>query len=114
MWTGNEEQLIKVSKPINANNAYEDFKVVTDTNQVQQVKEIINNTHFENIKVDMARAADYQFHFQYKNPNIEAKAVLFQLWISPNLEQVEIVSGETEYARLSKENSIILLEVLTK
>ncbi len=58
---GNEEQTINVQKHVD--DTYEDLKVVTDNKQVQQVKKILNDTHFENKKVEMARPADYHFVF---------------------------------------------------
>ena len=45
---GNEDQTIEVQK--HADNKYEDLKVVTDNKQVQQVKKILNDAHFENKK----------------------------------------------------------------
>lgn len=77
----NEERRIEVQKDI-GDNEYEDFKVVTDNNEVMQVKKILKDTTFENKKVQMSRPADYHFIFQFKNPKIEAKAVLYQIWIS--------------------------------
>ncbi len=69
----NEEQRIEVHKNI-GDNEYEDFKVVTDNNEVMQVKKILKDTTFENKKVEMSRPADYHFVFQFKNSKIEAKA----------------------------------------
>ncbi len=46
---GNEEQRIEVQKDI-GDNEYEDFKVVTDNNEVMQVKKILKDTIFENKK----------------------------------------------------------------
>lgn len=45
---GNEDQTIKVQKHVD--DTYEDLKVVTDNKQVQQVKKILNDAHFENKK----------------------------------------------------------------
>ncbi|GIN61224.1 hypothetical protein J27TS8_12170 [Robertmurraya siralis] len=111
---GSEEQNIVVQKRISEENKYEDFKEISDSKQVQQVKEILNDIHWENAKVDMARPADYRFGFQFKNPNIEAKAVLYELWISPNKDKVELViDAESKYAQLDKNKSAILFEILT-
>lgn len=46
---GNEGQRIEVQKRVGDDN-YEDLKVVTDNNQVLQVKKILNDIHFENKK----------------------------------------------------------------
>ena len=45
----NEERRIEVQKDI-GDNEYEDFKVVTDNNEVMQVKKILKDTTFENKK----------------------------------------------------------------
>lgn len=108
---GNEDQTIEVQKHVD--NKYEDFKVVTDNNEVMQVKKILKDTTFENKKVEMSRPADYHFVFQFKNPKIEAKAVLYQIWISPNKDKVEIISGGNRYAQLEEKNAATLFPIVT-
>ncbi|SME34180.1 hypothetical protein [Bacillus pacificus] len=108
----NEEQRIEVQKNI-GDNEYEDFKVVTDNNKVMQVKKILKDTTFENKKVEMSRPADYHFVFQFKNSKIEAKAVLYQIWISPNKDKVEIISGGNRYAQLEEKNAATLFRIVT-
>ncbi|HDR7624223.1 hypothetical protein BW897_25410 [Bacillus cereus] len=109
---GNEDQRIEVQKRVGDDN-YEDLKVVTDNNQVLQVKKILNDIHFENKKVEMSRSADYHFVFQFKNPKIEAKAVLYQIWISPNKDKVEVMAGDNRYAQLEGKNAATLFEIVT-
>ncbi|OJE33957.1 hypothetical protein BAQ47_24205 [Bacillus tropicus] len=108
---GNEEQTINVQKRVN--DTYEDLKVVTDNKQVRQVKKILNDAHFENKKVEMSRPADYHFIFQFKNPKIEAKAVLYQIWISPNKDKIEIIAGNSQYVQLEGENAATLFQIVT-
>ncbi|KAB2460276.1 hypothetical protein F8160_23835 [Bacillus sp. CH126_4D] len=109
---GNEGQRIEVQKNI-GDNEYKDFKVVTDNNEVMQVKKILNDTTFENKKVEMSRPPDYHFIFQFKNPKIEAKAVLYQIWVSPNKDKVEIISGDNRYAQLEEKNAATLFQIVT-
>lgn len=110
----NEKQNIEVQKRIGDNYSYEDLKEITNNEQVQNVKEILDDIHWENAKVNMVRPADYRFGFQFKNPKIEAKAVLFELWISPNKDKVEIViDAESKYTQLDKSKSAELFEILT-
>jgi hypothetical protein len=109
---GNEDQRIEVQKRVGDDN-YEDLKVVTDNNQVLQVKKILNDIHFENKKVEMSRSADYHFVFQFKNPKIEAKAALYQIWISPNKDKVEVMAGDNRYAQLEGKNAATLFEIVT-
>ncbi|MEK7015914.1 hypothetical protein [Bacillus sp. FSL R9-9410] len=108
---GNEDQRIEVQKRVG--DDYEDLNVVTDNNQVLQVKKILNAIHFENQKAEMSRSADYHFVFQFKDPKIEAKAVLYQIWISPNKDKIEIMSGDNRYAQLEGKNAATLFEIVT-
>ncbi|QWG34234.1 hypothetical protein [Bacillus mycoides] len=109
---GNEDQRIEVQKRV-GDDKYEDLKIVTDNNQVLQVKKILNDIHFENQKAEMSRSADYHFVFQFKNPKIEAKAVLCQIWISPNKDKVEVMAGDNRYAQLEGENAATLFWIVT-
>ncbi|WIY62255.1 hypothetical protein [Bacillus arachidis] len=108
----NEKQNIKVQQCIGNENNYEDFNEITNNGQVRKVRKIFDKANWENVKVDMTRPADYRFTFQFKNPAIEAKAVLYELWISPNKDKVEVVRGGREYVQLSKEDSASLFEIL--
>ncbi|WHY27018.1 hypothetical protein [Bacillus wiedmannii] len=109
---GNEDQRIEVQKHI-GDNEYKDFKIVIDNNEVLQVKKILNDTTFENKKVEMSRPADYHFVFQFKNPKIEAEAVLSQIWVIPNKDKVEIISGDNRYAQLQDKNAATLFQIVT-
>ncbi len=110
----NEEQSIKVQKLIGDEYNYEDFKEIINSEQVIKAKEVLNDIDWENAKVEMERPPDYRFGFQYKNPDIEAKAVLYELWISPNRDKVELViDAESKYAQLDKNKSAILFEIIT-
>ena len=108
------EQYIKVQKRDGDENNYEDFKEITDHEQVQKVLDILNDIDWENGVVNMARPADYSFIFQFKNPEIEAKAVLYELWVSPNKDKVELVMVyEPKYIQLDTDTSAELFEILT-
>jgi hypothetical protein len=111
----NEEQRIQVQKYMGNENNYEDFKEINRNERVKQVKEIVQDIDWENAKVSMVRPPDYKFGFQYKNPNIEAKAVLYELWISPNKDRVELViDAESKYTQLDKETAAVLYELITE
>ncbi|MEH7439318.1 hypothetical protein V7182_17735 [Neobacillus drentensis] len=110
----NEEQYIKVKKRVGDENNYEAFKKITTKNQVLKVKDILKESDWENAKVSMVRPPDYRFVFQFKNPEIEAKAVLYELWISPNKDQVELViDAASKYVQLDKKKSAELIKILT-
>lgn len=109
-----EEQYIAIQKRVGDENKYEDFKEITDNEQVQKVKDILNDIDWENAKVNMVHPADYRFIFQFKNPKIEAKAVLYELWVSPNKDKVELViDAEIKYVQLNTSKSAELFEILT-
>ncbi len=111
---GSEEQNINVEKRIAETNHYEEFKVVTNNEKVQQVREILDKAEWVHAKVDMARIADYRFIFQFKNPEIQTKAVLHELWISPNKDQVELaINVSSEYVQLDKKSSAELYKIIT-
>lgn len=110
----NEEHKIIVQKRVGEENTYEDFKEVTDDAMVKKAKQILNDVDWKKAKVDMVRPADYRFGFQFKNPEIEAKAVLYELWISPNKDKVELViHAESKYTQLNTKDSAVLFEVIT-
>lgn len=60
----------------------------------------------------MSRSADYHFVFQFENPKIEAKAVLYQIWISPNKDKVEVMAGDNRYAQLEGKMQPLCLRLL--
>jgi len=109
----NEEQYIEVNKRIGDENKYEEFKEITENKQVQQVKDILDEIEWENAKVEMVRPPDYEFRFQYKSPKIDAKAVLYKIWISPAKDKLEVVRGDNEYGQLNEKNSAVLFEIIT-
>lgn len=59
----------------------------------------------------MARPADYRFVFEYKDPWIEAKPVLYEIWVTPNQKQVELVKGDFNYVKFSEDNSSIFFQI---
>ncbi|CAM4276598.1 hypothetical protein BAMA_07870 [Bacillus manliponensis] len=108
-----EEQKIKVQKRIGDDGGYEEFKEVNDPIEVGKVENILNDTNWIKAKFEMSRPPDYQFLFQFKNPDIKAKVVLYRVWVSSNKETLEIIRGDDQYAKLTKEQSEILFEIIT-
>ncbi|WP_253701224.1 hypothetical protein [Bacillus sp. FJAT-29814] len=106
-----EEQYIDVEKRIGDENRYEEFNKITHNDQVQKVREIVDNIDWEKAQVSMVRPPDYRFAFQYENPEIETKVALYELWISPNNDKVELViNAESKYVQLDKNHSAELLK----
>ena len=107
------DKKIEVEK-INEEGNYEDFKEITSSKNVKKAKKILRNADWEKSKVDMARLADYQFNFQYVNPSINAKAIPYSVWISPNNNTLEVVRGDQQYVHLDEKDASILFDVLTE
>ncbi|MEL3971686.1 hypothetical protein AAEO50_05270 [Rossellomorea oryzaecorticis] len=110
----NEEQNIEVRERSDYDpNKYRNLKEISNNEQVRQVRDILNDAKWEEKIVNMTRLADYRFTFHFKNPDIEAKPVIYELWISPDLDTVEVIRGQREYTQISEQNSEILYETLT-
>ncbi|WP_374723914.1 hypothetical protein [Calidifontibacillus erzurumensis] len=78
------------------------------------MREILKDIDWENSVVNMAHPADYRFAFQFKNPEIKSKTVLYELWISPRKKKIELViDTENKYAQIDKKKSAALFEILT-
>lgn len=105
-------QKITVQKRTGEENTFEDFKEVTQRKQVTQAIDIVKNANWENVKVEMESYADYQFQFPFKNSS-EDKIASYLLWISPNGENLEIVTDSDRYVKLTKRDSADLYEILT-
>ena len=97
-------QKITVQKRTGEENTFEDFKEVTQRKQVTQAIDIVKNANWENVKVEMESYADYQFQFPFKNSS-EDKIASYLLWISPNGENLEIVTDSDKYVKLTKQDS---------
>ncbi|MDW0115354.1 hypothetical protein QTL97_00170 [Sporosarcina thermotolerans] len=108
----NTELSIVVEKRIGDENNYEDFREVTDNEQVQKLKEILKDANWINAKAEMVTPPDYRFAFRFKNPNIEAKAVLYELWITPNIDKVVLIGGN-QYVKLDIDKSAELFKIVT-
>lgn len=104
-------QYILIEKRVGEENKYDNFKKVTAQKEVKQVRAILRSADWEKAKVEMESPPDYLFFFQYKNPNIEAKAVLYELWITPNGDQVELVENNS-YVKLDQGMSTEMIELL--
>jgi len=106
-----EGDKILVQKRVGEENEYEHFKEITDKGTVQKAKDILESTRWENAEVSMAYPPHYKFHFEGNN---EESELIYDLWISPNKDKVELViEGEGKYVQLSKSKSAKLFETIT-
>ena len=104
-------QKITVQKRTGEANIFEDYKEVNQKKQVEKANGIIKNANWENKKVEMDRYADYQFQFPFKNSS-ENKLASYLLWITPNGENLEIITDSDKYVKLTKQDSADLYEIL--
>ncbi|WP_163536187.1 hypothetical protein [Gracilibacillus sp. YIM 98692] len=102
---GKLEQTILVQKRVDDSNTYENMQEIVHASDVNKVTDILDQINWEKAVVDMARPADFQF-------NNTKKEEIYQLWISPNQEKLEIVREPDGYAQLTKEHSSLLFEVI--
>lgn len=105
-------QKITVQKRTGEENIFEDYKEVNQKKQVEKAYGIVKNANWENKKVEMARYADYQFQFPFKNSS-ENKIASYLLWVSPNGENLDIITDSDKFVKLTKQDSADLYEILT-
>ena len=110
--TEKQGQKITVQKRVGKDNILEDFREVTDENQVRTAMEVVFNADWENAKVQMERYPDYQFQFPFKN-GIQGKIASYLLWVAPNGGTIEMIGESDEYVKLTKQDSATLYEILT-
>ena len=105
-------QKITIQKRTGEENIFHDYKEVTKRKHVSRAIKIVKNANWENEK-EMKRYADYQFQFPSKNRKGDDKIASYLLWISPNSENVEIVTDSKKYVKLAKQDAADLYEIIT-
>ncbi|MDX8291851.1 hypothetical protein SLL00_18715 [Metabacillus indicus] len=109
-----EEQYIEVEKWAGDDNIYKVDREITSTKEVDKVRKTVDQADWTKAKASMARPADYRFTFQPKDRRVITKAVLYELWISPNKDRVELViDAESKYTQLNKKDSAVVIEIVT-
>lgn len=108
----NKEQIIIVQKRIGDEDKYEEFKDITDKEQVQKVNEILVDINWINDETQKMHPTDYMFYFRFKNPNYKAKPILYEIWIHPNEDKIELFTSG-KMVLLDKNQSSKLFEILT-
>ena len=107
----NEGNEIVVEKRVGDENKYEHFNEINDIEEVQKAKGILDKTSWENAAVSMAHLPHYKF--QFVDTNKKSNGLIYDLWISPNKDKVELViEGESKYVQLNKEESAELFEII--
>ncbi len=73
--------------------------------------DILNDTTWENAEVQMDQPPHYKFSFINKGSGEEIET--FLVWVTPTKDRLEVVRDKGGYAKLTKENSDVLFEILT-
>lgn len=105
-------QKITVQNRTGEEDIFEDFREITQQTQVTDAIDIVKNANWENAKIKMERYADYRFQFPFRNSS-DDKIASYLLWISPNSENLEIVTDSDRYVKLTKHDSADLYKILT-
>lgn len=104
---------IVVEKQVGKTDKYEYYNKIKDSKEVQKVKDILDSISWENAKVDMVSPPHYKFHFEDTSEKQKSSELIYELWISPNKDKVElVVSNESKYVQLSKEKSAELFKII--
>jgi hypothetical protein len=90
----------------------EKLNEISDSKEVQKVKNILDSIRWENVAVSMAYPPHYKFYFE--DFNEESSGFMYDLWISPNKDKVELVTeNESKYIQLNEQNPSELFEIIT-
>lgn len=103
---------IIVQKRVGEEDQYELFKEITDNDVVKKAAELLEDVRWENGVVLMTQPPHYKSQFEGDDQSIGSN---YDLWISPNKDQVELVIEEQEkYIQLNKNQSAELFEFVTE
>lgn len=109
----NEGNKIVVDKRVGEVDKYEYFNEIDDAEEVQKVKDILDNISWENIQVSMVHPPDYKFHFEDTYKEQKSNGLIYELWISPYKNNVELVAvGKIKYIQLNREKSAELFKII--
>lgn len=70
---------------------------ITDTGTVKNIREQLHELDWQDGQVSTTHPADYQFHFQFKDKNVQAKAMLYSIWLDTGL-----IANEIQYATIDE------------
>ena len=109
----NQGNKIVVEKRVGDANKYEHLNEISDIEEVQKVKGILDKIRWENAAASMAYPPHYKFQFEDTNKVQKSNGLIYDLWISPNKDKVELViEGESKYVQLNNEKSAELFEII--
>lgn len=102
----------RVEKRVGEADKYERYNEIKGNKELKRVKNILDNIKWENAEVSMTSPPHYKFHFEGINGN--ANGTVYELWISPSKDKVELVlDSASKYAELNKQVSRELFRIIT-
>lgn len=108
----NEGNKIVVEKRVGEADTYEHYNEIKDSKEVQKLKDILDSISWETVKVSMAYPPHYKFHFE--DTNNKASGAVYELWISPYKETVELLFvSSSKYVHLNAKVSAELFKIIT-
>ncbi|BBF42021.1 hypothetical protein lbkm_0703 [Lachnospiraceae bacterium KM106-2] len=79
---------------------------------VKRIRKILHEADWSTCKAKPKTSPDYQFCFQFVSKNYEAKAVLYEVWILKNGDQLYIESGGYESTIIKQDLAADLIDLL--
>lgn len=105
---------VTVQKRVAETSDYTLLHTINNPKQVQSIRNIASTIQTNNVIADMVRPPDFKFFFKNKERAPSDKNIVYDLWVSPNEDQVEIIiEGQHTYVQLDKKQSANLFELLT-
>ena len=106
-----ENSNVIIEEYSNTENSYQEYKEINNQEKALKIKNILNNTKWENKVVDMERQADFTISF--KDENTSSPEKLYEIWISPSKNKLEVFNQESGFAQLNRDKSSELFEAIT-
>lgn len=109
------QEIIMVDMRNEENNQYETHKTIMDSDQVPEVKNILNNVKWQPANGTTATDPEYIIYFFLDKADTEEKQApseVYELYTEPDDNKLGIFS-EDKYAKLSEEDSLRLISILT-
>lgn len=80
------------------------YEKTTNTTKAKEAIELLHNVDWQSARIGKARPADYKI--QFSNSLTDAKTPVYELWLSPRKDKIEIVVAATnQYAQLDRQMS---------
>lgn len=87
------------------------YEKTTNTTKAKEAIMLLHNIDWQNARIGKARPADYKI--QFSNSLTAAKTPVYELWLSPRKDKIEIIVPSTnQYAQLDRKTSKQLFKTI--